>query len=193
MNNTCYIVYKTITSIIFCLLAFYNIISIHGDHFLLMPLLFCLVGDILLAYYNRRKYKKCFIFGLYAFFCAHIGFVSHMYLISAFNLIDLLLPLLSVIAVYWLDRKKVIALKGMRNYCLIYSLFVSLLMAKGIDLHIMFGNAKSLALMSGGISFFVSDLLILFLYFKKSTRPIHFLNLATYYSAMYLFSISIII
>lgn len=192
-KNTHYIIYKTITSINFCLLGFYNIVSVHGDHLLLMPLLFCLAGDILLAYYNRHKYKRCFIWGLFAFLGAHIGFVGHMYLISSFNFIDLMIPFLSAAAVYWLDRKKVIDLKGMRRYCLVYSLFVSLLMAKGTDLYITFTNAKTMVLMSGGISFFLSDLLILFLYFKKSTKTIHVLNLTTYYLAMYLFSISIIV
>lgn len=192
-GSTRYIVLKTLTSTLFCLISYYNITIKEDVHLLIVPFLCCFLGDILLAFYNRHRYKRCFIWGLFAFLGAHIGFVGHMYLISSFNFIDLMIPFLSAAAVYWLDRKKVIDLKGMRRYCLVYSLFVSLLMAKGIDLNLTFTNAKGLVLMSGGISFFLSDLLILFLYFKKSTKTLHVLNLTTYYLAMYLFSISIII
>ena len=150
-----------------------------------------MIGDIFLAIYNR--YNKCFKLGLISFLIAHCYFVYNMCQILPFKLINIIFPIIMVILVYILNNKQIINLKEKSTYCLIYAFFVSLLLSKAFDIYLNHFNIQAYLLLIGSILFFISDFILLFMYFKKRTKILHLLNLLTYYLAIYFFTIIIIL
>lgn len=188
-----YIIFKTLTSICFMIITIINIYISNTPHryLLLFPILFCMIGDIFLAIYNR--YNKCFKLGLISFLIAHCYFVYNMCQILPFKLINIIFPIIMVIFVYILNNKQIINLKEKSTYCLIYAFFVSLLLSKAFDIYLNHFNIQAYLLLIGSILFFISDFILLFMYFKKRTKILHLLNLLTYYLAIYFFTIIIIL
>lgn len=188
-----YIIFKTLTSICFMIITIINIYISNTPHryLLLFPILFCMIGDIFLAIYNR--YNKCFKLGLISFLIAHCYFVYNMCQILPFKLINIIFPIIMVILVYILNNKQIINLKEKSTYCLIYAFFVSLLLSKAFDIYLNHFNIQAYLLLIGSILFFISDFILLFMYFKKRTKILHLLNLLTYYLAIYFFTIIIIL
>ena len=188
-----YIIFKTLTSICFMIITIINIYISNAPHryLLLFPILFCMIGDIFLAIYNR--YNKCFKLGLISFLIAHCYFVYNMCQILPFKLINIIFPIIMVIFVYILNNKQIINLKEKSTYCLIYAFFVSLLLSKAFDIYLNHFNIQAYLLLIGSILFFISEFILLFMYFKKRTKILHLLNLLTYYLAIYIFTIIIIL
>ena len=188
-----YIIFKTLTSICFMIITFINIYISNAPHryLILFPILFCMIGDIFLAIYNR--YNKCFKLGLISFLIAHCYFVYNMCQILPFKLINIIFPIIMVILVYILNNKQIINLKEKSTYCLIYAFFVSLLLSKAFDIYLNHFNIQAYLLLIGSILFFISDFILLFMYFKKRTKILHLLNLLTYYLAIYFFTIIIVL
>ena len=188
-----YIIFKTLTSICFMIITIINIYisNAHHRYLILFPILFCMIGDIFLAIYNR--YNKCFKLGLISFLIAHCYFVYNMCQILPFKLINIIFPIIMVIFVYILNNKQIINLKEKSTYCLIYAFFVSLLLSKAFDIYLNHFNIQAYLLLIGSILFFIYDVILLFMYFKKRTKILHLLNLLTYYLAIYFFTIIIIL
>ena len=74
----------------------------------------------------------------------------------------------------------------------VYAAFVSAFLGKGFQLAAGLGQPWCFLVLTGAALFWVSDLLILFLYFYRTSHPaVHAANLATYYYGMFLVDISL--
>ena len=80
----------------------------------------------------------------------------------------------------------------MRPWVILYAAFVSALLGKGLQLAFGIAQPWCFLVLTGAALFWVSDLLILFLYFYRTSHPaVHAANLATYYYGMFLVAISL--
>lgn len=202
-----YTLAKTFNSIGFIVVAV--VCGFYGENVgrlvhLLPALILCLIGDVALGVYNTHKQREdsmgnkrakasIFICGLIAFFFAHVCFVYAFSLRQSLEWIDFIFPLLAIFVTIGLS-----GLDGMNLGKLIlpvtaYSFMVALLCSKGIHLAWSQFTVTNLLLGMGAVLFFISDALILFLYFYKRKYPIvHIANLATYYYAMFLIALSLL-
>ena len=74
----------------------------------------------------------------------------------------------------------------------VYAAFVSAFLGKGFQLAAGLGQPWCFLVLAGAALFWVSDLLILFLYFYRAPHPaVHAANLATYYYGTFLVAISL--
>ena len=80
----------------------------------------------------------------------------------------------------------------MRPLVVLYAAFVSALLGKGLQLAFGMGQPWCFLVLAGAVLFWISDLLILFLYFYPPRRTaVHVANLLTYYYAMFLIAVSL--
>ena len=74
----------------------------------------------------------------------------------------------------------------------VYAAFVSAFLGKGVQLAVGLGQPWCFLVLAGAALFWISDLLILFLYFYRTSHPaVHAANLATYYYGMFLVAVSL--
>ena len=80
----------------------------------------------------------------------------------------------------------------MRPLVVLYAAFVSALLGKGLQLAFGIAQPWCFLVLAGAVLFWISDLLILFLYFYHAKHPaVHVANLLTYYYAMFLIAVSL--
>ncbi len=187
---------KVICSLLFILLGLYcNLVSQSqkADHIILIGFVFCFVGDVILGLFNTRKNKKFFLWGTLFFLLGHITFILATYIIRQPHIGELAGPLFTELMLYILLKKKTVTMKNIKPLLYIYALFVSGFAARSISIFIDLRSAGSFLLMVGSLLFFISDTLILFLYFVRDHRwSTHGWNLATYYVGMGLIGLSIL-
>lgn len=159
---------------------------------LMLPaFLFCFVGDVLLAFYNKSRKRKFFLSGLLVFLAGHICFVRWLGRGQRLMTVDFLFPLIAVSLTFGLTSLKQIHTGRLRPFIMIYAFFVSLFFARGVHLAVLRLDVPSLAVAVGSALFLISDISILFLYFYEKTGwRIHIFNLATYYYGMFFLAIS---
>lgn len=185
-----YILFKTISSLLFCLLAMYSQMKFHDSILSIFPFIFCLGGDVCLGFYNQSKNKNYFRYGLLSFLFGHLLFVYQFQKIVPMRIYDFIFPFLSLFVLSFLEKKNMVHIGKLLPLCMIYSIFVSLLLCKGTELFFLEQTLPCCIYFLACTLFYISDFIIVFLYFRKDTPTIHFFNLITYFLAMYLFAIS---
>ena len=185
-----YILIKSVTSILFCIIALINFTSSKVNHWiiLMLPILLCMVGDVSLGFYQMHKKSMYFKLGLCSFLVAHILFVLHMHIISSVTFIELLLALGGIGLTYLMDKMGIINFAKHKLACMTYSFFVTLLLVKGSVIAITLQTPLAYTYALASLLFFVSDFILMFMYFRKSNTILHVFNLSTYYMAMFLFA-----
>lgn len=190
------VISKAITSALFIFIGVFCAIESENIHFYLLLLpafIFCFCGDVILAFKDSTGAKKYLIYGIGAFLLGHISFVFAWDRLAAFSSFDLILPVLCVIATYLMLKTDKMDGGKLTPYAVIYSFFVALLFSKGISLAFRSPDMGTIFILVGTALFFISDTIILFLYFHKSKRRYTtFFNLLTYYSAQLILSASIL-
>ncbi len=156
--------------------------------------IFCFFGDYFLAKQEHGEQKKLFLLGLGSFLLGHCTFLFALSYVQPVNRYTFIMPLLGVIFVKGLTMLSNMEVGQQKIPVLIYAYFVSALFVKCIQIALNGNLAPFYVLVFlGGFLFFVSDGIILFLYFyQKKYVIMKFLNLFTYYSATFLLGISII-
>ncbi len=160
---------------------------------MLPALVACFIGDVLMGLYNTYSRKRFMLLGILAFMLGHVGLLNYMCRITEGT--SILVYLLPVVPCFILVAMKKIYHLHMGNLfvpCLIYSYFVSMMTLKAVECGFVDMKLLSLA----GILFLLSDFTILFLYFYhyrgiKNKRIVHYINLATYYAAIWVFIINL--
>ena len=159
---------------------------------LLPALLCCVVGDVVLALYNHLRRPGLFLAGLGAFLAGHALFVWGLCRLQP---VDWLVPLAAVLGA--VGAAVLSGMPGMRTgrmrpWVILYAAFVSALLGKGLQLAFGVAQPWCFLVLAGAALFWVSDLLILFLYFYHAKHPaVHVANLLTYYYAMFLIAVSL--
>ena len=185
-----YILIKSITSILFCCIALINFIQSGMNNWmiLMLPIVLCMIGDVALGFYQRFKKPIFFKLGLTSFLFAHVFFVFHLHTIINIQFFEIIIALNGVLLTYLVDKFQLIHFGKQKIACMTYSFFVTLLLVKGLYIAISLKTTIAYALGLASLLFFISDFILMFMYFRKTNTVLHIFNLTTYYLSMYLFA-----
>ncbi len=169
-----------------------------GRNFALLfaALLLCMAGDIFLAFTTsaRRMKNRAFLCGGLSFFAAHALFCVLFYLLVPFKIYDLILPILVLAVMYRLDSTGKVRLAKVRPLAYPYSFIVALMAVKAVEVGARYfgiATAPGLFIALGGVLFFVSDCVLLFVYFGQNRRFwMKVVNLVAYFSGMMFLALS---
>lgn len=182
---------KTITSLLFIAVCVCGYKSSHSNlqyfTFILLALIISLVGDVFLAFNNSQsdEISKMFVYGLISFSIAHILFsLAFATLTPVLVRHILLFILISLISILFLKLVKGFDFKGAYKLVVTYSIIISFMLTRAISLTQLIHRdfwSITLVIVGAGL-FFISDLILCFVYFyKKSPYYMTALNLLCYY------------
>lgn len=181
---------KTITSIIFVLS--YLILDA-SKPLMLIALILCMLGDFFLGIIKNDK-KIFMIQGLVCFMMAHIIYIYLMCQDISFKLTDLIIPIIGLLFIYFISHKLKMDLKNKALPIYLYSFIVFFMGSKALYILLYSTHSGADVFAIGGILFLISDLILLFLYFKfKNNTKLQLANSILYYLAQYLMVISFLI
>ncbi len=165
---------------------------------LVLPLLFCALGDLFMGLYQVKRKKGNLILGIIFFLIAHIGLIDLLFKLDpAFNAYNVVIPIVTVLVFFIVKKWRHIHLGRIMPLACVYSIFLSLMLSKATQYMFMHPSIAGGWIGIAGILFFISDFSIIFLYFykfktKENRLKIHTLNLVTYYMAIIAFDVSIL-
>lgn len=152
----------------------------------------CVTGDVLLAVYNRRRRLPWFVAGGVCFLTGHGLFVWGLCRLQPVGWPVPVAAAAGALGVLALSRLPGMRFGRLLPMAAVYAAFVSAFLGKGFQLAAGLGQPWCFLVLAGAALFWVSDLLILFLYFYRASHPaVHAANLATYYYGMFLVAISL--
>jgi len=158
-------------------------------HYLLIGLIFCLIGDVCLA----LPLKKAFVAGLIAFLVGHVFYIfGFLSLTAVFHWIStgvLIIFAISALIFLWLRR----SLESMFLPVLLYILVITV-MASGawaVFRNSPFQMSGRTLILVGSLCFYVSDVFVARNKFIKEEYTNRFLGLPLYYTGQFLLAFSI--
>lgn len=182
------IISKSATSFIFILLYLCAANSI--NLFMLAAVIFCFLGDVFLAL-QKNNQKTHMLHGIAAFLLAHIMYIAVMQRYVSFHFIQILWSMIGVLILKFITSQLKIELGKKKTMIYIYTFIIFLMNSLAISTFITQSNMFGYLLGIGGTLFVLSDMILLFLYFKyKNNLPLQISNSMTYYTAQYLMVIS---
>ena len=177
-----YLIFKTVTSIIFVLMgaAAFRISGSQLFMAFLPAYVFCLIGDILLALAheidNNLKNPQ-FTLGVGAFAIAHLFFIWKIqtYMFSGVSVGGIIMSLLLGAYTVWTTRRSAFEYGSNKVPSIIYSLIVGFLGGMGIELIIGsftegLGSPAYVLMALGMVFFMVSDTILANKYFRKEGK-----------------------
>lgn len=181
---------KAMTSLLFVVIAFLTMKK-QVNWSWMLAFLFCFMGDVILGLDEKKEQSFCFIGGLSAFVIGHVLFVYTFHQSVPLQGINTIFPFVMSCFVFFLMRLPQFRVQGKRVAIVVYAFIISLLLVKGVEMYVL--NRSYLKIMIGTFCFLLSDLILLFLYFyRPQYKILKFLNLITYYTAVFLLAISIL-
>ncbi len=186
-----HVFFKGLTSFIFLSTALYFAVGYSGPFsnlfqiLMCIALFFCLVGDVFLSIVSGRSDSWFFVLGVVSFAAAHVIFFVAFGAVVPITIVDILTAVVIAILCFGITKLKIIDIQDKKALILAYSVFLGLLMAKGITVLVDFGTTQfAIIAFLGATLFFVSDVILLFILFStRKIKILTFLNLLTYYSA----------
>lgn len=161
--------------------------KVHTFWLMLPGIWCCFVGDVLMALYHRQRKRSYFLGGIGIFLAGHLCFVRWLCQSCPLRLSDLCLPAAAVFAAVYLVSRREIHTGRVKPFIIIYAFFVAFFLSKGLQLAWRMPSVAHGMIAAGSVLFFISDVSIVFLYFRKQKGAVlHMFNLATYYGAMFL-------
>lgn len=160
---------------------------------MLAALALCAAGDVLLGLANlnaERVSKKPFMGGVGCFTLAHCAFCLFFMLQGGFSWYALPFPVLLLAILRLLEHKDAVRLKKIRPVGYLYTFLVGLMASMALARPFAFPGG---ALMGAGAAlFFLSDVVLLFLYFGTRRRPWYRpTNLLCYYFGIFLMAAAV--
>lgn len=191
-----YVVIKSICSLGFLMVflaAGYQSGAFRQFWLMLPAFICCLVGDVFMALYNRRRKKTYFLMGTFCFLMGHICFVRWMCRMQPVKFWDFIFPIVMVLVAWILTGMRKIHTGRLRPFIIVYAFFVAMLFAKGVGIVVATRSLAGYLAAAGSALFLISDVSILFLYFRKHRGPgVHIFNLLTYYYGMFLLAVNML-
>ncbi|MBO6214642.1 MAG: hypothetical protein J6N76_03790, partial [Lachnospiraceae bacterium] len=179
-----YVPVKMVASTLFIVLALVS----RWTFIMLIPLGLCWLGDLFMGLFNILHKRRFMGAGAAAFMLAHIGFLVILIILEPkIGVLDIVFTAVGVVLAAAVIKLCDLHTGNMTGLCICYAAFISAFSQRAVRLGIAWGGDPAWIL--GGLLFFVSDLLILFLYFKRYKvralkKVVQIANLATYYMAI---------
>ncbi len=192
---------KTITSLLFIAICVssYKILYFNTQYFIfiLFALITSLIGDVFLAFNTNKddEVSKMFVYGLISFSIGHIFFsLAFATLTPVLIWHVLLFILISIISILFLNLIKGFDFKGAYKLVVTYSIIISFMVTRALSLTPLIHEnfLSTILIIIGACLFFLSDLILCFIYFhKKSPSYMTALNLLCYYVGQGLIALSL--
>ncbi len=192
---------KTITSLLFIAICVssYKILYFNTQYFIfiLFALITSLIGDVSLAFNTNKddEVSKMFVYGLISFSIAHIFFSLAFATFTPVLIWHVLLfILISIISILFLNLIKGFDFKGAYKLVVTYSIIISFMVTRALSLTPLIHEnfLSTILIIIGACLFFLSDLILCFIYFhKKSPSYMTALNLLCYYVGQGLIALSL--
>ncbi len=189
------LLFKTMASMCFLFLGFLGlIVSYRFDAAVLFAaLVACVAGDILLAYYDAdRAVGKYFVLGVAAFSAAQIFISIHAILRFGIRL-PYCIIIAVVIAALAFGASKLFKMDMQRFTVItsVYALLIAFAFANCL-LAFIYDPKPLSGFVAAGMAFFIiSDVILLFKYFRKGSTLLTAFNLYTYYLGVTLLAASL--
>ena len=168
----------------------------HPHLFILLGLLFGMIGDLVLALRPLRpkdEDKIIILGGIISFSIGHISYLMYLFQVSSLTLLSILFSIFMtgiVIALSYFMKFKM-GITKIPSY--IYSALIFLMIGQAISMYVSISSDTGfLMLMIGAILFGASDLILAPIYYQDLNKKyMVFFNLITYYGAQILIAYSI--
>lgn len=170
-----------------------------GGIFVLLGLATSLIGDAVLALLEFKmegKNDNIIICGMISFSLAQIFYFVALTLFSGGYLfwVSILASLVVAVAIVFGEKMLKLNYGKTKLFVGIYSFFLALSLMQSLMMAIKFGfNDFSLMMFLGMLSFFISDLILSFIYFNgKENRQLYYTNYGFYFMAQNLIAVALI-
>lgn len=180
-----YTIFKPLTTTLIISIAAINYSQSQSSYsiILIISLLFALIGDVLLIEY------KHFVYGLFSFLIAHIGFTVAFSSFYGFNWNIFPLGIFGIIGIlYFLFLRK--RLGKLTVPVAIYMSVIVIMTWQATSLLFIKPSKLFLIIAIASIFFSFSDAVIAYNKFKRRFKAAEFLILSTYWTAIYMFTIA---
>jgi uncharacterized membrane protein YhhN len=158
------------------------------SHFILTALLFCLAGDILLAFGSQ----KTFLAGLVSFLLGHVGYATAFFIVSDVGptMATGVILLMAAAALVW--RWLSPHLGTMRNPVVAYIVVISTMVAGALGVYSNSSIPEGVrtSILAGAVLFYLSDLFVARERFIVSEHVNRLVGLPLYYSAQFILAFS---
>ena len=160
---------------------------------LCIALLFCLFGDFMLSVKTGTAQSLWFVLGVAFFMLAHGVFFLAFGALSPITWVEILRALLVALVTSMLAKFPCLDMGDKKPLLYIYSLFLGLLLSKGVSLVDSLGVSQlTVQTLIACCLFYLSDIILLFILFMdKKVKCLPFINLSTYYLATLLLAMTL--
>ncbi len=186
--------FKTLTSLFFIAIAIVSGSEVgFGIYAILMIVGFvlCAIGDVLIL---DKQNTPIFISAISSFLAGHVMFAIAFSLTFGFHWTDIVLvAVILAIAVYIYKEQKFNLGKFLIPVAC-YALVISVMLVKAFSsIYSPISTIAKLAISVGATMFFASDVILVFLVFKKFSKKWSAINLILYYTGQALLALSILV
>lgn len=185
-DNYYYYIFKPLTIILIIIFSFFSNNIIHNpfSQYILLGLLFSFFGDVFLM-----QGKKEFLFGMVAFFFAHIFYII------AFNIPEMKFNIFLYGIIFIISLSYYIflfpSLDNFKIPVFLYMSVIGLMLYFAISYYLINDNILGKLIVSGAILFTISDMVLAIRQFKESFPFSAQLVYLTYFPAQFLFASTI--
>ena len=153
----------------------------------------CAAGDVAMGVYNLHRRTRALLWGIVLFAAGHLCFLTGLFRCGAPGPGALVFAAAMALVLGLLLRRGRLDMGRLARGGLLYCFAVSLMAGQSAALALAVPRPGPLLFAAGGALFWLSDLLLLGLYFsrKKGSRVLHIANLASYYGGMLLMALSL--
>lgn len=153
----------------------------------------CAAGDVAMGVYNLHRRTRALLWGIVLFAAGHLCFLTGLFRCGAPGPGALVFATAMALVLGLLLRRGRLNMGRLAPGGLLYCFAVSLMAGQSAALALAVPRPGPLLFAAGGALFWLSDLLLLGLYFsrKKGSRVLHIANLASYYGGMLLMALSL--
>lgn len=191
---------KTIASVFFCLIGLFAALALPGQAlsgqlFILLGLLFGLLGDSLLECQQvfPKKEKAFFLAGLCSFLTGHIFYAVYCFGLAGARPLQFIIAGCVLAVIFLLKLLCKIRIGDMALPALAYALVISNMVGAAIGAAILLQSTQGFLLGAGAVLFLFSDLVLAYIYFGPSKVALFpGLNIVVYYLAQMVFALSIL-
>ncbi len=158
-------------------------------HFVLLGLIFCLVGDVLLA----LPQKKMFLFGLISFLLGHVFYILSFFYVARINQWTWMGSIIVIVISAWVYLWLKPHLGKMKIQVLLYVIVITIMVSGACSIL----GEPSLALsgrimvFAGALSFYFSDIFVARDRFLKKEILNRLIGLPMYYTGQFLLAFSV--
>ena len=201
------IIFKTIASLFFVALGIYLFITVPGHFlfklFLLLGLIFGLLGDVLLGFkYITTKTKKFWILaGMFAFAFGHISYITCLFVEyyipgnPSFIVLPFVTAICLSVAYMFISKRLGISFGKLLPFGLFYLFCLSSMLSTSFYMALLnkFSILTGVLFFIGALMFATSDCMLTGAYFKAGQRPKAYLAVYSvcYYLAQFIIAFSL--